>query len=143
VIDAIRGVATIAAGIFAGAALYINVAEHPARLECGTQLAATEFGPSYHRAAVMQASLAVVGSVAALQAWLLGAGATWLYGGLLLFFVVPFTLIAIMGTNKRLLDPALDRTSGEARHLLVRWGWLHAVRTLAGTASFITFVMAR
>ena len=43
-------------GIFAGAAIYINVAEHPARLSCGTELAVTEFPPSYKRATRMQAS---------------------------------------------------------------------------------------
>jgi hypothetical protein len=143
VIEGVQALATIAAGIFAGAAIYINVAEHPARLECGTLLAATEFGPSYRRAAGMQASLAIVGSLGAVCAWLLGAGAPWLYGGTLLFVVVPFTLVAIMGTNKRLLDPALDRASDEAQHLLLRWGRLHAVRSVAGTASFVVFVLAR
>ena len=39
---------------------YITLVEHPARMQCGTLLAATEFGPSYKRAAVMQAALAVV-----------------------------------------------------------------------------------
>ena len=34
-------VATICAGPFAGAAIYITFVEHPARLECGTALAAT------------------------------------------------------------------------------------------------------
>ena len=142
-IDVARALATIAAGVFAGAAIYINVAEHPARLECGTLLAATEFGPSYRRAALMQASLAIVGSLGGVYAWLLGAGATWLYGSALLFFVVPFTLVVIMGTNKRLLDPALDRASDEAHRLLLRWGRLHAVRSLLGTASFLAFVLAR
>ncbi|PCJ47903.1 MAG: hypothetical protein COA74_10760, partial [Gammaproteobacteria bacterium] len=52
--------AVLACTLFAGAAIYINVAEHPARLECGTELAATVFGPSYRRAAAMQASLAIV-----------------------------------------------------------------------------------
>jgi hypothetical protein len=51
-------VATLCAGLFAGAAIYITLVEHPARLECGTDLAVTEFGPSYRRAAIMQASLA-------------------------------------------------------------------------------------
>ena len=142
-IEAARAVATLAAGVFAGAAIYVSVAEHPARLECGTVLAATEFVPSYRRAAFMQASLAIVGSIGALYAWLLGAGAIWLYGGAFLFFVVPFTLVAIMGTNKRLLDPALDRASDEAHRLLLRWGRLHAVRSVAGAASFIAFVLAR
>jgi hypothetical protein len=65
--------ATMCAGLFAGAALYITFVEHPARLECGTELAATVFGPSYRRATLMQASLAAVGLVAALVAWLQGA----------------------------------------------------------------------
>jgi hypothetical protein len=47
-------VAVLAAVLFTGAALYINLVEHPSRMECGTQLAATVFGPSYRRAAVMQ-----------------------------------------------------------------------------------------
>jgi hypothetical protein len=49
---------------------------------CGTRLAITEFAPSYKRGAVMQASLAAVGTLAAIAAWLLGAPAPWLIGGL-------------------------------------------------------------
>jgi Domain of unknown function (DUF1772) len=121
--------ATICAGLFAGAGLYINLVEHPARLECGTELAATEFGPSYRRASWMQALLAAVGFLSALVAWTQGRGATVLVAGILLGLVIPFTLIVIMPTNQRLLAPDLDRTSAEAASLLARWGRLHAVRT--------------
>ena len=141
--DAAQVVATVAAGLFAGAAIYINVAEHPARLECGVSLAATVFGPSYRRAAILQATLALIGTVAGLLAWQLGEGFAWLAGSILLFLVVPFTLVAIMGTNKRLLDPGLDRGSQEAQDLLVKWGRLHAVRSLAGGASFLVFALAK
>ena len=65
---------TLSCGLFAGAAIYISLVEHPARLECGTELATTEFGPSYRRAAVMQTSLAAIGFVCAIWAWLAGAG---------------------------------------------------------------------
>jgi hypothetical protein len=51
-------VATVSAGLFSGAAIYINAVEHPARLSCGTELAVREFAPSYRRATAMQASLA-------------------------------------------------------------------------------------
>ncbi len=131
--------ATVAAGLFAGAALYVTVAEHPARLECGQALAIKEFGPSYRRAAVMQALLAVIGLLAGVVAWYQGSGVGWLVWGLLLGALVPFTLIVIMPTNRRLLDPRLDSGSGEARELLVRWGWLHAVRTVVGVAAFVAF----
>jgi uncharacterized membrane protein len=103
----------------------------------------TVFGPSYRRAAVMQALLAIIGSVAGVIAWLLGGCVSWLIGSALLFFVVPFTLLVILGTNKRLLDPGLDRNSDEARDLLIKWGRLHAVRSVAGAASFLFFALSK
>jgi hypothetical protein len=128
--------ATLCAGLFAGAAIYITLVEHPARLECGTELAATEFGPSYRRAAIMQASLAAAGLVAAVVAWIQGRGPTVLIGGLLLGMVIPFTLLMIGSTTNRLLDPALERRSPEAALLLARWGRLHAVRSVASGLAF-------
>ena len=56
-------VGTLAAGLFAGAAIYVNAVEHPARISCGTELAVREFAPSYTRGATMQASLALIGCV--------------------------------------------------------------------------------
>ena len=133
-------VATVAAGLFAGAAVYVTVAEHPARLKCGPRLAVREFGPSYRRAAVMQGGLVVVGLLAGVVAWYQGSGVGWLIWGFLLGALVPFTLIVIMPTNRRLLDPQLDSGSDEARELLSRWGRLHAVRTVIGVAVFVAFV---
>ena len=133
-------VATVAAGLFAGAAVYVTVAEHPARLECGQAVAIKEFGPSYRRAAVMQGGLAVVGLLASVVGWYQGGSVGWLVGGLLLGALVPFTLVVIMPTNRRLLDPQLDTGSDEARELLSRWGRLHAVRTVVGIAVFVAFV---
>ena len=84
--EAIRELAqfltTLCCGLFAGAAIYINLVEHPARMECGTEIAATEFGPSYRRAAVMQASLAATGLAASMAAWLTGASVWWLAGSM-------------------------------------------------------------
>ena len=141
-IEASQWVAIWSAGLFGGAALYITLVEHPARMQCGTLLAATEFGPSYQRAAVMQAALAVVGTVAGAVAGLAYGSTAWLTGSLLLFLVVPFTLIVIFPTNHKLLDPALDKSSAEARDLLVRWGRLHEVRTVLSLGAFIVFVLA-
>lgn len=135
-------VATLAAGLFAGAAVYITAVEHPARVSCGTELALREFAPSYKRATVMQAALAVVGALA-------GLGAAWqrqdpmvAAGALLLGAVVPFTLVVIFPTNARLLDPALDPRGTEASQLLHRWGRLHAVRSGLSTTAFLVFLMS-
>jgi hypothetical protein len=131
-----EALATSCAGLFAGAALYITFVEHPARLECGTELAATEFGPSYRRATTMQASLAALGLIAAVVAWVQSRDLSVLVGGLLLGLVIPFTLLVIFPTNERLLDPGLGRGSAEAAALLRRWGELHAVRSGLGTLAF-------
>jgi uncharacterized membrane protein len=135
--------ATACAGIFAGAAVYINLVQHPAAAELGTPAAVRFFRPMYERAAPIQASLALLGSLAALWAWgWNGSGWLWLIGAILLTFVIPFTLIVIMPTNDRLKDPALDPSSREAGDLLARWSHLHAVRSVASVASFLVFVAA-
>lgn len=135
-------IATICSGIFAGAAVYITFAQHPAAIKLGTSGAVRFFTPMYARAAPMQASLAVLGTLAALWAWWSVNGWLWLLGAILLAFVVPFTLVVIKPTNDRLKDPALDASSEEARNLLARWSVLHAVRSVAGTLSFLVFVGA-
>jgi len=135
-------VATLCTGIFAGAAAYVSFVEHPARIECGKRLAITQFGPSYRRGAVMQGVLAALAFLAAIGAWVLDGGPAWLFGGILIVAVIPFTLIAIFPTNKRLLDPYLVRSSEAAGILLRRWGRLHAVRTVLGVAASGVFTVA-
>jgi hypothetical protein len=134
-------VAALCAGLFAGAAIYINLVEHPARLACGTELAIREFAPSYRRATVMQASLAVVGSVAGLwSAWMTADG--WVaVGAISLGAVVPFTLLVILPTNMQLLEAALDPRSQKATDLLVRWGRLHGVRSVLSSVAFVLFLL--
>jgi uncharacterized membrane protein len=135
-------VAVLACALFAGAAIYINVAEHPARLSCGTELAATEFVPSYKRAAVMQVFLALTATLAGIVRGWLGGGTIWFVASGLILAVIPFTLIAILPTNSRLLDPSLDRASDEARTLLEKWGRLHAVRSLLSLVAAVLFIFA-
>ena len=130
-------IALLCIGLFAGAALYVTLVEHPARLRCGTALAIVEFGPSYRRGAVMQASLAAVGCLVGVADWAHGHGVLPLAAGLLMAAVIAFTLVVILPTNKRLLDPALDSGSAEAATLLARWGRLHAVRTVLGGVALL------
>lgn len=133
---------TLCCGLFAGAAIYITLVEHPARTECGAELATREFGPSYRRAAVMQASLAAIGFAGSLAAWLSGASIWRLIGGILLGSVIPFTLVVIMPVNKRLMDPSLDGSSAGAGRLLSLWGKLHAVRTVLSAIALLIFLLS-
>jgi uncharacterized membrane protein len=131
----------LAAGLFAGAAIYIDLAEQPARKQIDTSAALAEWRPSYKRAAVVQPLLAGVGFLSAVAAWLMGAGAWWLVGGVVLVAVIPYTLIVVFPTNNRLLDPAIDKDPDLARRLLSRWGRLHTVRSVMSVATFLAFVL--
>jgi hypothetical protein len=140
-ISLIQLIAVLSATIFAGAAIYINLVEHPARMGCSTERAATEWVPSYKRATLMQAPLAVISSVSGIAAWWIGSGLPWLLGAILIFAVVPYTLLIIEPTtNKPLLVPGRDRRSAETRSLLIRWGRLHAIRSVLGLVSSVLFI---
>lgn len=121
--------------MFTGAALYISLVEHPARMLFETRLAAMFWEPSYRRATLMQASLALIACASGLFAWSMGGGHCWLVVAVIIGSVVPFTLVVIAPTNNRLREIGRDLASPETRRLLERWGWLHAVRSVAGLIS--------
>src|SRR6266436_1791097 len=123
-------VAVLTCGLFAGAAVYVSLVEHPARMECGVEIATAEFPPSYHRGTIMQVTLAAACPLSSFAAWLAGATFWWVVAGVLQVLVIPFTLIVILPTNKQLLNPALDKRSAQTGQLLARWGKLHAVRSV-------------
>ena len=133
-------VSILACGLFAGAAVYISFVEHPARMECGVETAATEFPPSYRRASIMQATLAAIGLLSSLAAWFAGATFWWAIAGVLLGSVIPFTLLVILPTNRELLSPTLDKRSAQTAYLLARWGRLHAIRSVVSVVAFLLLV---
>jgi uncharacterized membrane protein len=133
-------IATLSSGLFAGAATYINLVEHPARVQTGTRPALAEFAPSYKRATVTQVSLAIAGFLSTLLAWRSRSDVRWLIGGGLLVSVIPFTTTVILPTNKKLLDPETANDLELAEKLLTRWGRLHAVRSVLSLASLLMFL---
>lgn len=132
--------AVLSAALFAGASIYINVVEHPARMGLDTRVAALQWAPSYQRATWMQAPLAIVSLLAGVVVWLQGGDVWWLVAALLVGAVVPFTFLVIMPTNHKLLAPGRDLASAETRELLVRWGQLHAVRSMLSTAGTLIYL---
>lgn len=130
------------AALFAGAALYINVAEQPARWMLDDAALLTQWKPSYKRGFAMQSSLAILGFLLGLGAWWHSGDVWFLIGAILMIANWPWTMLAIMPTNKTLMT--IDPTSADprVRPLLASWNRLHAVRTLLGFAACVAFLIA-
>jgi len=134
--------ALVFATLFAGAALYISLVEHPARLALADGPSLAQWQPSYKRALPIQSGLAIAGGVAGLVAGYLAADWRWFAGSALLLANWPFTLAIIFPVNKRLMAMREADAGAESRALLVQWGKLHNVRSALGAATTLVFAWA-
>jgi hypothetical protein len=138
----IEHLAIIVAALFAGAAMYINVAEQPARLALPDAAMLTQWQRSYANAAKMQAGLALLGSILGLVAYWLSGPWLWALGALVLLSAWPFTLVVIKPTNDALNATDSAAASTETRRLVERWGRLHAARSAIGLAATFIYLLA-
>jgi len=134
--------ALIAAAIFGGVALYVNIVEQPARLSLDDRALLVEWKPSYKRGAAMQAPLALVGFLLGMLAWWQTSHAGFLIGALLILAPWPWTLIVIKPTNDALLATNPDQAGPQTRSLIQRWGVVHGVRTVLGALATAAFLWA-
>jgi hypothetical protein len=125
----------IAAALFAGAAIYVNVAEQPARLHLGYQALLTQWRPAYRRGFAMQAPLAIVGSTLGLLAAWQTKNWLWPIGGIVLLTNWPYTLFVVGPINRQLKRIHSAGAGLESRTLIERWGKLHSVRSALRVAA--------
>jgi hypothetical protein len=133
---------TIAA-VFSGAAIYINIAEQPARLQLDNRSLLAEWKPAYKRGYVMQASLAVVGGLFGLVAFLSTLDWRWLLGAIVLLANWPYTIFVITPINRHLIDTPAEAATAETRLMIERWGALRAVRGALGLSATLIFLWAQ
>ena len=131
-----------AAALFTGAALYVNLAESPARLSLDDRSMLAEWKLAYEAGYRMQATLAVVGFLLGLLAWSQTNRPAALIGGLFMLANWPWTLLVIRPVNSALTATQPGSAGPQTRSLMHRWNTLHAVRTLLGTCATVAFLVA-
>jgi hypothetical protein len=132
----------IAAAFFAGAAVYVSVAEHPARLSLDDAAALGQWKFGYQRGALMQATLALVGFVLGVLEWLVTGSSVWLAGSLVMMANLAYTLIWIMPINDALKEWPAEQAGPASRSDLERWGRLHAARSVLSVLATAIFAWA-
>jgi anthrone oxygenase-like protein len=130
------------AAAFTGAAIYINVAEQPARLGLDDKALLAQWKPSYALGLPMQSGLALASALFGLLAFWLSRDWRVLLGAALIFANWPYTLLVILPINKRIAAISPDAGVTEARDLIETWGRLHAGRSLLGFAATLVYLWA-
>jgi hypothetical protein len=134
--------ALICAAVFVGAAVFVNVAEQPARLALDDRAMLLEWQRSYNRAAPMQAGLAMVSALLGFIAAWQTRDWRWAVGAIAILANWPYTLLVIKPTNDRLHGIAPEQSGAEARRMVVSWGTLHAGRSALGIVAVLFYVWA-
>jgi hypothetical protein len=134
--------ALITAAAFSGAAIYINVAEQPARIELDGKSMLAEWKASYKRGFAMQASLVLISGGLGIASWWLSSDLRWLLGAAFMLANWPYTLIWMLPCNKALMVIDPEKAEPALRNMLAVWGRLHAVRSTLGCIATLVFLVA-
>ncbi len=129
--------ALVCSTLFAGAALHITLSEQPARLALDDAAMLAQWKTSFGRAQRMAPPLAILGFLFSAFSWWQTGGLLWVIGAILIGVNIPYTLVLIMPTNRKLLATAPNAADLTSRALIADWGRMHDARTalaLAATA---------
>src|SRR5215467_12925577 len=131
------------AAVFTGAAIYVNIAEQPARVQLDDRSLLVEWKLAYKRGYMMQASLVIGGGFFGVVAFFSTFEWRWLLGAVVLLANWPYTIFVIMPTNRRLIDTSAEAATTETRRTIRRWGILHAGRSALGLIATFVFLWAQ
>lgn len=130
--------ALMTSSVFTGAAIYINVAEQPARLKLENNPLLEEWKFAYKRGFKMQAPLALFSALFGFVSFLNTYSIMSLIGSIVILANWPYTMIVLMPLNKKLMN---SDANGETRYLIKKWNSLHTVRSTLGILAALIFLL--
>ena len=129
------------AAAFAGAAVYVNIVEQPARLALDDQALLSEWGPSDRRGFALLAAFALASAIAGFVAWFESQDVRWVFGALIVISTWPYAFFIMAPLNNQILSLHGGEV-GAARALVRQWGMIESGFAAIGVAAVAMFLWA-
>jgi hypothetical protein len=147
-IPLLKFITVLCNALFAGAALHITLIDQPARHKISLKGAVEHWIEMFKGSALYQSIYSVLGLICSTLLITSEGGFKWALTGFILATLLRFTLFILMPVNRILLEPRLlediskedESAKVKANKLLVKWGWLHLVRTLVSCTTLVMFL---
>jgi hypothetical protein len=127
------------AAAFAGAAVYVNWVEQPARLALDDEALLSEWGPSDSRAVALLLAFALAAAVGGFIAYFETEDVRYVFGALIAISSWPYAFVVMAPLNNQIL--ALRGTDvGAARALVRQWGYIEVGFAAIGVVAVAVFL---
>src|SRR5215472_17379610 len=129
------------AGAFAGAALYVNWVEQPARLALDEQALLSEWGPSDRRGVALLAAFALASALAGFLAYFETQDLRWAIGALIVISSWLYIYFVMAPLNNQILSLRGGDVAA-ARALIRQWGLIESGLTVSGFVAVAIYLWA-
>jgi hypothetical protein len=133
--------ALAAAGALAGAGLYLNLVEQPARLGLEDAALLNEWRPSDRRGFALIALLALISAICGLSAFFESGDVRFAIGSAIVILTWPYAFFIMSPLNNQILSLSA-RDLGATRVLVRQWGLMEYAQTAIALVATGTFLWA-
>jgi Domain of unknown function (DUF1772) len=134
-------IALVFAAAFAGAAIYVNWVEQPARLALDEETLLSEWRPSDSRGVALLSTFSLAAAVAAFIAYFESADVRWVFGALVIIASWPYAFFVMTPLNNQILS-LRGRDVAAARALIRQWGFIERGFAAIGLVAVAVFLWA-
>jgi anthrone oxygenase-like protein len=129
------------AAAFAGAAVYVNIVEQPARLALEDQALLSEWGPSDRRGVALLTAFALAAAVAGFIAYFESQDVRWVFGALIIISSWPYAFFVMAPLNNQILS-LRGHDVAAAKALIRQWGMVESGFSAIGVLAVAMFLWA-
>ncbi len=129
------------AAAFAGAAVYVNWVEQPARMGLDEEALLSEWAPSDSRGVALLAAFALAAAIAGFIAYFESDDVRWVFGALIIIATWPYAFFVMAPLNNQILS-LRGQDVGAATALVRQWGLIESGFAAIGVIAVAVFLWA-